>query len=118
MRGHCLVDPVARTPASGREKGQVENRVGALRRRFLVPRPKFESCAEPNAWLEDRCIAHAKANKHPDIPDKTVREVFQAERPSLIPHVGPFDHRPAGDAAEEDLPSIRLGQGRTSDHIR
>ena len=36
-------------------------------------------------------MAHAKANKHPDIPEKTVWEVSQAERPSLIPYVGPFD---------------------------
>lgn len=29
--------------------------------RFFVPRPKFRSYAELNAWLEDRCIAYAKA---------------------------------------------------------
>lgn len=46
MCGHYLVDPVACTTASGREKGQVENQVGVLRRRFFVPRPKFRSYAE------------------------------------------------------------------------
>ncbi len=44
-----------------------------------------------NAWLEDRCIAYASANQHPDIPDKTIREVFKAEQTSLIPYIGPFD---------------------------
>jgi len=32
---HYLVDPVACTPASGWEKGQVENQVGLVRERFL-----------------------------------------------------------------------------------
>lgn len=79
-------------------QGQVENQVGVLRQRFFVPRPKFRSFAELNAGLEDRCLAHAKANKHPDIAGKTVWEVFEEEAPSLIPYVGPFDPCPAGNA--------------------
>ena len=96
MCGHYLVDPVACTPASGWEKGQVENQVGVLRRRFFVPRPKFKSYAELNAWLEDRCLAYSRANTHPDMRDKTIWEVFEKERASLVPYVGPFDHCPAG----------------------
>ena len=96
MCGHYLVDPVACTPASGWEKGQVENQVGVLRRRFFVPRPKFKSYAELNAWLEDRCLAYSRANTHPDMRDKTIREAFEKERASLVPYVGPFDHCPAG----------------------
>jgi hypothetical protein len=42
------------TPASGWEKGQVETQVGVIRRRLFVPRPRFKSYAELNAWLEDR----------------------------------------------------------------
>jgi transposase len=34
MCGHYLVEPVACTPASGWEKGQVENQVGLVRERF------------------------------------------------------------------------------------
>ena len=37
------------TPASGWEKGQVENQVGVVRRRFFVPRSRFKSLAELNA---------------------------------------------------------------------
>ena len=62
MCGHYLVDPVSCTPASGWEKGRVGNQVGVLRRRFFVPRPKFKSYAELNAWLEDLCLACARAN--------------------------------------------------------
>src|SRR5580700_10341687 len=38
MCGHYLVEPVACTPASGWEKGQVENQVGVVRERFFTPR--------------------------------------------------------------------------------
>ena len=34
MCSHYLVDPVACTPASAWEKGQVENQVGLVRERF------------------------------------------------------------------------------------
>ena len=91
MCGHYLVEPVACTPASGWEKGQVENQVGVIRRRLFVPRPKFKSYAELNAWLEDRCRAWAKAHPHPEMRDRTIRNVFEDERASLIPYVGSFD---------------------------
>ena len=72
-------------------QGQVENQVGVVRRRFFVPRPKFKSYAELNAWLKDRCVAWAKANPHQELRDRTIWEVFQNERESLVPYVGPFD---------------------------
>ncbi len=91
MCGHYLVDPVACTPASGWEKGQVENQVGLVRERFFTPRLRFKSYEELNAWLLDRCIAYAKAHRHPDFADRTVWEVFEAERPKLVPYAGRFD---------------------------
>ena len=60
MCSHHLVDPVACTPASGWEKGQVENQVGLVRERFFTPRLRFKSYDELNAWLMDKCIAWAK----------------------------------------------------------
>jgi transposase len=57
---HCLVEPVACTPGSGWEKGQVENQVGLVRERFLTPRPRFRTYDELNAWLTDRRVAYAK----------------------------------------------------------
>ncbi len=114
MCGHYLVEPVACTPASGWEKGQVENQVGVLRRRFFVPRPKFKSFAELNAWLEDRCIAYAKANKHPDVSGKTIWEMFEAERPNLIPYVGPFDGFHAVPASVSKTCLVRFDKNRYS----
>ena len=65
MCGHYLIEPTACTPASGWEKGQVENQVGNIRERLFAPRLRMASYDELNAWLLDQCIAYAKANKHP-----------------------------------------------------
>jgi len=43
MCGHYLVEPTACTPASGWEKGQVENQVGVVRERFFTPRLRVAS---------------------------------------------------------------------------
>src|SRR5277367_1337064 len=91
MCSHYLVDPVACTPASGWEKGQVENQVGLVRERFFTPRLRFKTYDEMNAWLLDRCVAWAKAHPHPELRDETVWAVFERERPSLVPYRGPFD---------------------------
>jgi transposase len=91
MCGHYLVDPVACTPASGWEKGQVENEVGNIRERFFTPRLRVKTYEELNAWLLERCISHAKAYRHPEFSDRTIWEVFEAERPSLVPYAGRFD---------------------------
>ncbi len=51
----------------------------------------MKSYEELNAWLLDKCVAYAKAHKHPELPDKTVWQVFEEERPKLVPVPGPFD---------------------------
>jgi transposase len=91
MCSHYLVEPVACTPGSGWEKGQVENQVGLVRERFLTPRPRFKTYDELNAWLTERCVGYAKAHPHPERPDQTVWEVFEAERANLVPYRGRFD---------------------------
>ena len=85
MCSHYLVDPVACTPSSGWEKGQVENQVGLVRERFFTPRLRVKSFDELNAWLLDQCVAYARAHRHPEIRDQTVWAMFEAERPSLVP---------------------------------
>ena len=91
MCSHHLVDPVACTPASGWEKGQVENQVGLVRERFFTPRLRVKTYDELNAWLTDKCVSYAKVHPHPERPDQTVWEVFEEERPNLIPYRGRFD---------------------------
>jgi transposase len=91
MCSHYLVDPVACTPASGWEKGQVENQVGVVRERFFTPRLRVASYDELNGLLLDRCVVYAKAHRHPERPDCTIWQAFEAERPHLVPISGPFD---------------------------
>src|SRR6202041_1204326 len=91
MCSHHLVEPVACTPASGWEKGQVENQVGNLRDQLFRPKPRGSSLAELNGWLADQCIAYAKRHKHPEFKDRTIWEVFQEEQASLMELRGPFD---------------------------
>jgi transposase len=114
MCSHYLVEPVACTPASGWEKGQVENQVGLVRERFFTPRLRFKTLDEINAWLLDKCIAYAKTHKHPEFTDKTVWEVFEAERPKLVPYVGRFDGFHAVPAAVSKTCLVRFDNNKYS----
>src|SRR5690606_20165853 len=66
MCGHYLVEPEACTPASGWEKGQVENQVGLVRERFFTPRLRFKTLEDLNGSLADKCVSYAKAHRHPE----------------------------------------------------
>src|SRR5450432_2811610 len=114
MCSHHLVEPVACTPASGWEKGQVENQVGLVRERFFTPRLRFKSYDELNAWLLDKCIAWAKAHGHPERPDRTIWEVFEEERPKLIPYRGRFDGFHAVPAAVSKTCLVRFDNNKYS----
>ena len=57
---------------------------------------------------------HAKANKHPDVPDKTIWEMFEEERPSLVPYVGPFDGFHAVPASVSKTCLVRFDKNRYS----
>src|SRR6266705_2078671 len=114
MCGHYLVEPVACTPASGWEKGQVENQVGVVRERFFTPRLRVASYEELNAWLLDRCVAYAKAHKHPELADRTVWQAFEAERAQLVPIRGPFDGFHATQAAVSKTCLVRFDNNKYS----
>ena len=119
MCGHYLVDPVACTPASGWEKGQVENQVGLVRERFFTPRLRFKSYDEMNAWLADRCIAHAKRAAHPELKDRMIWEVFEdAERSALIAYRGPFDGFHAVPASVSKTLLVRFDYNKYSVHAK
>jgi hypothetical protein len=114
MCSHYLVDPVACTPASGWEKGQVENQVGMVRERFFSPRLRVRSYEELNALLLDRCVAHARAHRHPELRDRTIWEVFEAERPSLVPYTGRFDGFHAVTASVSKTCLVRFDNNKYS----
>jgi transposase len=114
MCSHYLVDPVACTPASGWEKGQVENQVGLVRERFFTPRLRVKSYEELNVWLLDQCVAYAKAHHHPELRDRTVWEMFEAERPSLVPYAGRFDGFHAVPASVSKTCLVRFDNNKYS----
>jgi transposase len=114
MCSHYLVDPVACTPASGWEKGQVENQVGLVRERFFTPRLRFKTLDELNGWLLDKCVGYAKAHRHPELSEQTIWEVFEAERPKLVPYAGRFDGFHAVPAAVSKTCLVRFDNNKYS----
>jgi transposase len=114
MCSHYLVDPVACTPASGWEKGQVENQVGLVRERFFTPRLRVKSYDELNVWLLDQCIAYAKGHPHPERREETIWQAFEAERPALVPYAGRFDGFHAVPASVSKTCLVRFDNNRYS----
>ena len=114
MCSHYLIEPTACTPASGWEKGQVENQVGLVRERFFTPILRVKSLEELNGLLLDNCIAYAKAHKHPEITDQTIWQMFEAERPHLVPSAGCFNGFHASTAAVSKTCLVRFDNVRYS----
>jgi transposase len=114
MCSHYLVEPTACTPAAGWEKGQVENQVGNTREQLFTPRLRFQTLAELNGWLADRCIADAKTTTHPEIKERTIWEVFEAERRALIGYPGPFDGFHETEVSVSKTSLVRFDRNRYS----
>lgn len=95
---HYLFEPVSCTPGAGWEKGQVENQVGLVRRRFFTPKIKVRDFKELNEILQEQCIIWAKNHRHPTFTDKTVWETYSEEKSYLIglpPSFDGYAERPA-----------------------
>jgi hypothetical protein len=90
LANHYLFEPVACTPASGWEKGQVENQVGNIREWLFTPLARFASFAALNEWLATRCRELA-ARKHPATPERSIAECFAQEQLALRRITAPFD---------------------------
>jgi transposase len=90
LANHYLFEPVACTPASGWEKGQVENQVGNIREWLFTPLARFADFAALNAWLAMRCRELAQ-RKHPMTPAQSIAACFLQEQLALRPITAPFD---------------------------
>ena len=90
LANHYLFEPVACTPASGWEKGQVESQVGNAREWLFTPTPRFQDFAEFNAWLTLRCEELAE-RKHLEQVERTIADCFAEEKSLLIPVKAVFD---------------------------
>lgn len=90
LANHYLFEPVACTPASGWEKGQVENQVGNVREWLFTPLARFASFVELNAWLATRCQELAQ-RQHPVQSERTIAACFDDEQALLRPITAHFD---------------------------
>ena len=90
LANHYLFEPVACTPASGWEKGQVENQVGNIREWLFTPLARFASFEALNEWLATRCRELA-ARKHPITPEHSIAACFITEQLALRRITAAFD---------------------------
>jgi transposase len=114
LRSHYLVEPVACTPAAGWEKGQVENQVGNVREWWFTPRPSVPSLAVLNEWLQARCLELARTRAHPEQSERTLGEVFEAERAALRSITVPFDGYAEHDSQVTSTSLIHYDRNRYS----
>lgn len=89
LANHYLFEPVACTPASGWEKGQVENQVGNIREWLFTPLARFASFAALNTWLTQRC-RELGARQHP-VYEGSIASYWESERAVLRPMTAAFD---------------------------
>jgi transposase len=90
LANHYVFEPVACTPASGWEKGQVENQVGNVREWLFTPLARFADFEALNEWLAMRCRELAQ-RKHPATPDRSIAACFAEEQPALRQITATFD---------------------------
>src|SRR6202790_266145 len=67
-----------------------------------------------NAWVPDKCIADGQAHHHPELTEQTVWEVFEAERPNLVPYAGRFDGFHAVTASVSKTCLVRFDNNKYS----
>jgi hypothetical protein len=58
---------------------------------IFTPRLRFKTLEDLNGWLADKCVAYAKAHRHPEQVERKVWDVFEEERASFIHYAGRFD---------------------------
>ena len=139
LRAGCWRRPVARCAAGGRSSNIIisvrrerpssivaPNQIHLSRRRsrrphqcgqqprFFTPRLRFKNFDELNAWLLDKCIAYAKVHPHPELTEQTIWEVFEAERPKLVPYAGRFDGFHAVPASVSKTCLVRFDNNKYS----
>lgn len=90
LMNHYLIKPIACTPASGWEKGQVENQVHVIRKQLFTPQLSFDDLTSLNAHLL-ACCNQLGQKTHPQHKDQSIDEVFKQEQQALSSLGKPFD---------------------------
>lgn len=81
FRHHYVIESRYCNPASGHEKGGVENDVGYVRRNFLAGQPAFETYEELNAYLLEQCRQADERTVYGQ--PHSVGEAWEEERPHI-----------------------------------
>ena len=82
---HYRFRPVFMNPESGWEKGNVENKVGYLRRNQLVPVPAFISLADYNRHLLDECDIDMEREHYEYDNGIYISDLFKEDKAALLP---------------------------------
>lgn len=89
---HYRFRPVFMNPDAGWEKGNVENKVGYLRRNELVPVPEFKDLDVKNRELLHACTLDMEREHYDDENDRYISELFEEDKKALLPLPSvPFD---------------------------
>lgn len=91
MVSHYLFEAEFCNPASGWEKGQIEKGVLDARRRIWQGAPAFQTLAELNQWLRQRCLELWQELPHPEDKRRTFGDYWAAEREQLMEVPAAFD---------------------------
>ena len=81
---HYRFKPVFMNPEAGWEKGNVENKVGYLRRNELVPVPEFKSIDEKNRELLTACDLNMEREHYDDDSNRFISELFLEDKNALL----------------------------------
>lgn len=89
---HYRFKPVFMNAESGWEKGNVENKVGYLRRNELVPVPRFDALSAKNRELLEACDRDMEREHYDDGDHRSISELFEQDKAALLPLPSiPFD---------------------------
>ena len=110
---HYRFRPVFMNPESGWEKGNVENKVGYLRRNELVPVPEFQSLPSKNKELLEACDLDMRREHYEDSKGRFIAELFESDRAALLPLPAvPFDTALYTSAATNKYGKFTLDKGK------
>lgn len=84
LAGHYHFAPQPCTPGRGNEKGKVERQIQYLRHAFFAARP-FHDIDDLNRQFRRWRDETAHQRRHPDMPDRTVADAWEHEKPRLLP---------------------------------
>lgn len=89
---HYRIKPLFMNPQSGWEKGNVENKVGYLRRNELVPIPRFDDLTRKNQELLLQCDIDMNREHYEDSDNRFISDLFAEDKAHLLPLPSvPFD---------------------------